>query len=168
MDSSSGRIQSEIRQGKPFRSQALAVVLSMVRTVDDLKGLADKVVRSHGITIQQFNVLRILQGAGDNGLPTLEIRERMVERSPGITGLVDRLVDKGLVTRERGIDDRRQVHCRITTEAIALLSSLDGPMAAVEDAAMVKLELDELAQLIGMLDRIRMGVEEQVKKAQRG
>ncbi len=168
MDSSSGRIQSEIRQGKPFRSKALEVVLSMVRTVDDLKGLADKVVRPHGITIQQFNVLRILQGAGDNGLPTLEIRERMVERSPGITGLVDRLVDKGLITRKRGIDDRRQVQCRITTEAIALLSSLDGPMAAVEDAAMVKLELDELAQLIGMLDRIRMGVEEQVKKAQRG
>ncbi|MFQ5550516.1 MAG: MarR family winged helix-turn-helix transcriptional regulator [Gemmatimonadales bacterium] len=168
MNSSSGSIHREIRQGKPFRSQALAVVLSMVRTVDDLKGLADKVVRSHGITIQQFNVLRILQGAGEDGLPTLEIRERMVERSPGITGLVDRLEDKGLVTRERGIEDRRQVHCRITTDAIALLSSLDGPMAAVEDAAMVKLKPDELAQLLGMLDRIRMGVEEQVKKAQRG
>ena len=168
MDSSSGRIRREIRQGKPFRSQTLAAVLSLVRTVDDLKGLADKVVRSHGITIQQFNVLRILRGAGEDGLPTLEIRERMVERSPGITGLVDRLEDKGLVTRERGIDDRRQVHCRFTAEAIALLSSLDGPMAAVEDAAMAKLEPDELAQLIGMLDRIRMGVEEQVKKAQGG
>ncbi len=168
MDSSSGRIQREIKQGKPFRSQTLAVVLSMVRTVDDLKGLADKVVRSPGITIQQFNVLRILRGAGEDGLPTLEIRKRMVERSPGITGLVDRLEHKGLVTRERGVDDRRQVHCRITTEAIALLSSLDGPLAAVEDAAMAELEPEELAQLIGMLDRIRKGVNEQVKQAQEG
>ncbi len=162
MDSSAGRVQREIRKGKPFRSQVQEAVLSLARTVDVLKGFVGEVVQSHGITLQQYNVLRILRGAGQSGLPTLEITERMVQRSPGITGLVDRLEEKGLVARERGIDDRRQVHCKITAEATTLLLSLDGPIAAAEDAALAKLGPEELAQLIGLLDRIRMGVDEQV------
>jgi DNA-binding MarR family transcriptional regulator len=159
MDSSSGRIRREIRQGKPFQSEAQEAVLSLVRTVDVLKVFIGELVGSHGITPQQYNVLRILRGAGETGLPTLEIRQRMVERSPGITGLLDRLEGKGFITRARGTD-RRQVCCRITAEARTLLSSIEGPIAAAENAALAKLEPEELTQLIELLDRIRTGIYE--------
>lgn len=160
MDSSLGRIQREIRQGQPFQSKAQEAVLSLVRTVDVLKGFIGEVVGSHGITIQQYNVLRILRGAGEGGLPTLEIRKRMVERNPGITGLVDRLEKEGLVTRARGTDDRRQVCCRITSRANTLLSSIEGPIAAAENAAMASLESEKLTQLVGLLDGIRADIYE--------
>ena len=163
MESPNGGIQREIRQGKPFRSPNLEAILSLVRTVDVLKTFVGGLVRTHGITLQQYNVVRILQGSGDQGLATLEIRERMVERRPGITGLVDRLEEKGLVVRERDANDRRQVVCRVTSEASALLASLDVPVAAAEDAAMERLEPDELAQLIRSLDEIRLSVAEHAR-----
>ena len=163
MESSNGGIQREIKQRKPFRSSNLEAILSLVRTVDVLKTFVGGLVRTHGITLQQYNVLRILQGSGDQGLATLEIRERMVERRPGITALLDRPEQKGLVVRERDANDRRQVVCRVTSEARALLSSIDVPVAAAEDAAMARLEPDELAQLIRYLDEIRLSVAEHAR-----
>ncbi|MEN8145684.1 MAG: MarR family transcriptional regulator [Gemmatimonadota bacterium] len=161
MEVPSGRIKQEIKQGKPFGSHARAAAVSLVRTVDMLKGFIGDVLSAGGITLQQYNVLRILRGAGEAGLPTLEIRERLLERSAGITKLMDRLERKGLVRRERGTDDRRQIRCHITPEALSLLSSLEAPVAAAEEAAL-GLGPEDLASLLGILDRIRMRVGEQI------
>lgn len=148
-------IQREIRQTRPFRSRRQEAFLTLLRTADIMKRFITRVVEPVGITRQQYNVLRILRGAGDDGLPTLDIGERMVERSPGVTRLVDRLVDKGCVLRERCPDDRRQVICRITGDGLDLLAELDEPIDRATDDALAGLDDTELKELVRLLDRIR-------------
>src|ERR1700682_3106658 len=122
------RIQQELRQSRPFVSPAQEAVVGLLRTADVVRRLVDDVIEATGITGQQYNVLRILRGAGKNGLPTLDIAERMIEQTPGITRLIDRLEAKGLVTRERCATDRRQVFCRIAKAGLSLLAKLDDPV----------------------------------------
>jgi DNA-binding MarR family transcriptional regulator len=81
---------------------------------DRLRRSLAEVVQPRGITLQQYNVLRILRGAGLGGLPTLEIGARMIEEAPGITRLLDRLERKALAERRRCPRDGRRVLCRIT------------------------------------------------------
>jgi DNA-binding MarR family transcriptional regulator len=145
----------ELRQRRPFRSDAQVAVLGVVRTADHLGRALAGVVEPTGVTLQQFNVLRILRGAGDAGLPTLEIAERMVEQTPGVTRLLDRLEAKGFVRRERCPRDRRQVLCFITSEGLALLATLDAPVLACEETLMAGLTVDERHALIALLDRVR-------------
>src|SRR6266576_2721240 len=111
-----------------FRSREQEAALGLLRTADAVKRSLAQVIEPHGITAQQYNVLRILRGAGADGLPTLEIADRMIEQTPGITRLIDRLESKKLVWRERSSTDRRCVYCRITAAGIALLARLDGPV----------------------------------------
>jgi len=118
------------------------------------------VVEPHDITLQQYNVLRILRGAGKDGLPTLEIAERMIEQTPGITRLIDRLETKALVSRERCPTDRRQVFCRITTDGLALLKALARPIREAEEEALAALSPNQLRQLVTLLDRIRNHTQE--------
>jgi DNA-binding MarR family transcriptional regulator len=129
--------------------------VALLRTADLVRRAIAAVIEAKGITPQQFNVLRILRGAGPDGLPTLEIAERMVEQTPGITRLLDRLEAKKLVGRERCPTDRRQVTCRITAEGLALLKTLDVPVADAEKAALSALSPHQLKQLITLLDRTR-------------
>ncbi len=107
------------------------------------------------VTMQQYNVLRILRGAGAAGLPTLTVAERMMEKTPGITLMVDRLVAKGLVERERCVEDRRQMIVRISKAGLALLASLDAPVEALNQQVMGRLDDGELRQLIDLLNRVR-------------
>jgi len=102
-----------------------------------------------------MNVLRILRGAGTGGLPTLEIAQRMVERTPGITRLIDRLERKGLVARVRSKSDRRVVFCHVTESALELLSRLDAVIDDADRAAVEALGEQELGKLVELLDRIR-------------
>ncbi|HEY0370757.1 MAG TPA: MarR family transcriptional regulator, partial [Thermoanaerobaculia bacterium] len=95
---------------------------------------------------------------GEGGLPTLEIAERMIEQTPGITRLLDRLEGKALVRRERCPTDRRQVTCRITAEGLSLLQRLDAPVADAERVALSGLTPPQLQQLIELLDRTRNGL----------
>jgi MarR family transcriptional regulator, organic hydroperoxide resistance regulator len=148
-------IQREIRQGKPFRSRTQEALVALLRTVDLLKRTVAQVVEPHGLTLQQYNVLRILRGARGDDLPTLEIAERMVEQAPGITRLLDRLEAKGLVSRARCVHDRRQVLCRITPAGLKLLTALDAPMDRADQSALRVLGARELDALIAVLDRIR-------------
>src|SRR4029077_205344 len=84
-------LQHELRQRRPFTSPAHEAVVGLMRTADLVRRHMTALVEPHGITLQQFNVLRILRGAGDDGLPTLEVAERMVEQTPGVTRLLDRI-----------------------------------------------------------------------------
>jgi MarR family transcriptional regulator, organic hydroperoxide resistance regulator len=153
-------LQQEIRQSRPFRSRQQEAVLALLRTTDVVRRFLGRIVEPHGITLQQYNVLRILRGAGAAGIPTLAIGERMVEQTPGITRLLDRLEAKQLVRRERCAQDRRQVLCWLTEPGRLLLTELDGPMDGLDDperGALGMLSPQELDTLIGLLDDIRAG-----------
>lgn len=151
-------IQKELKQLRPFPSRTQEAVVALIRTADLARRVMSGLVEPLGITLQQYNVLRILRGAGEEGLPTLDIAERMIEQTPGITRLVDRLEAKGLVGRKRCPTDRRQVFCRITPDGLALLARLDAPAAAAQDDAMAGITKKELAQLLRILDRLRDGM----------
>src|SRR4249920_1411214 len=113
---------------RPARSVAQEALIAVVRAADRVKREVAPVIEAHGVTIQQYNVLRILRGAGPEGLPTLEVGARMLEQAPGVTRLIERLLRKQLVARARGQEDGRQVICRITPKGLALLARLDQPV----------------------------------------
>ncbi len=148
-------IQREIRQTRPFRSVGQEAVVALFRTADLVRRYFGDVVEREGVTLQQYNVLRILRGAGTAGLPTLEVAERMVERAPGITRMIDRLESRGWVERRRTSPDRRQVHCAITLAGLALLRRLDEPVHAADDHAMRGLSTRDQGRLIALLDAVR-------------
>jgi DNA-binding MarR family transcriptional regulator len=150
-------IQREIRQRRPFRSRSQEGVVALLRTVDVVRRHLTRVVEGRGITLQQYNVLRILRGAGAEGLPTLEIADRMIEHAPGVTRLLDRLDAKGLVRRKRASDDRRRVLCYATPSARKLLGDLDALMERADREALRPLDGRQLDAFIGLLDRIRAG-----------
>ncbi|HYM62620.1 MAG TPA: MarR family transcriptional regulator [Thermoanaerobaculia bacterium] len=152
------RITDEIKQTRPFASKSAEAAVALMRTADLVRRAIGGVVENAGITLQQYNVLRILRGSGPKGLPTLEIAERMIEQAPGITRLIDRLEAKHLVARERCSTDRRQVFCCITTEGLGLLDSLNEPMRSVEASALGTLCEEHVSQLLGILDTTREAI----------
>jgi DNA-binding MarR family transcriptional regulator len=146
---------SDQKPPENFRSREQQATLGLLRTADAVKRSLAQVIEPHGITPQQYNVLRILRGAGPAGLPTLTIGERMVEQTPGVTRLVDRLEGKGLVARTPCPNDRRRVFCRITEKGLELLTELDEPVNRWDAQAVSALAPADLASLIGLLDRVR-------------
>jgi DNA-binding MarR family transcriptional regulator len=132
--------------------------VALLRTADVVRRYIARVLEPYGITPQQFNVLRILRGAhaaGTDGTPTLTIAERMIEEAPGITRLLDRLETKGMVRRQRCPEDRRQVLCHATPQALDLLKRIDGAMNEADDTALGTLSEEDKAQLIRLLDAVR-------------
>jgi len=148
-------LQREIRQRRPFPSVAQEGVVSVMRTADLLRRQMAALVEPFGITVQQFNVLRILRGGGPDGLPTLEVGARMVEETPGITRLLDRLEAKGWVRRQRCPKDRRQHLCWITQQGRELLASLDEPVLRSSNESLKGLTRDEQSALVRLLDQVR-------------
>jgi len=151
-------VQRTIKQRKPFRSLGHEGSVALLKIADLLQRRLAAVVAPEGITPQQYNVLRILRGAGAAGLPTLEIAARMIERAPGITGLIDRLAAKGLVSRERAAEDRRTVVVRITPAGSQLLKRLDRPMDAADAGAFATLARKDQAALVALLNRVLTGL----------
>jgi DNA-binding MarR family transcriptional regulator len=158
MSGKEGGLRAEIRQNKPFRSRQQEALLGLLRTAALIKRRDARLIEPSGISQEQYNVLRILRGAGPEGLPTLEIVERMIEPSPAITRLLDKLESKSLVRRVRCPKDRRQVLCTITPGGLELLARLDEPVdKAAKDT--IKLGRDDLDQLIHLLDRVRAALD---------
>ena len=152
------KIQQEIGQKKPFASPFQEAGISLLRTSDQLQRRLSATVEPHGITVQQFNVLRILRGAHPEAVPTLEIATRMIEQAPGITRLLDRLEDKKLIQRVRCRKDRRRVLCTISDAGLALLGELDQPMLATLRDCFDSLPETKTRQLIQLLDNLREGL----------
>jgi DNA-binding MarR family transcriptional regulator len=148
-------IQEEIVQRRPFHSVKAEVAVSILRTAALIERHFAQVVAQSGITVQQYNVLRILRGAGAAGLPTLVIRDRMIHEAPGITRLLDKLESAGLARRERTSPDRRQVFCYITDGGLAVLDALDVAMKEADDVAVGKLSEDEQRALLKLLEGVR-------------
>ncbi|HEX9799432.1 MAG TPA: MarR family transcriptional regulator [Thermoanaerobaculia bacterium] len=126
-------------------------VIAVVRAADRLRRRFTAVLEPHDLTVQQYNVLRILRGALPDPLPTMEIAERMMEKTPAITGLLDRLESKRLVARERQSDDRRCVRCSITPAGRELLAALDGPIDRADAEALAGLDGEEIRRLTRLL-----------------
>jgi len=145
----------ELRQKRPFPSPADEAAVAILRTADRIKRRLSAVVAPEGITLQQYNVLRILAGSAPDPLPTLEIADRMIEQTPAITGLLDRLEHKGLARRERCPNDRRMVHCWITERGQAVLEMLNPGMAKEAEAIMGRLSAADQKRLSRSLDDVR-------------
>lgn len=150
-----GRIQRELRQRVPFKTTAQEALVALMRTTDLVKRHVASRLEPHDVTLQQYNVLRILRGGGADGVPTLEVAARMIEQTPGITRLLDRLEAKGLVRRERCRKDRRQHLCWITPAGTALLEALDAPVLAAGEHLLKALNHDDRIAFIRLLDTIR-------------
>jgi DNA-binding MarR family transcriptional regulator len=148
------KIYEEIKQKKPLTVPGQAAAITIFRTADVLRTAVERPLAVFGLSNEQYNVLRILRGAGASGLPTLEISSRMLSRSPNITRLIDRLVAKKLVRRTQSKDDRRVVIVSVAPAGLELLAHLDGVVDKVFDKfpPTTKAEMDTL---LAVLDRIR-------------
>ena len=150
-----GKILKELQQTKPFRHIEEEIFLNLQRAADTaMQELAD-VLRPSGVSPTQYNVLRILRGAGDTGVTCKDIAARMITRDPDITRLLDRLERRHLLTRSRAIEDRRFVAIRITDAGLALLADLDGPIEKKQIALMRHMTKDQLSLILELLERIR-------------
>lgn len=149
------QILDEIRQEKPLQSRTQEALLGLMRTANLVDRQLEALVGSADVSRQQYNVLRILRGAGKEGLPTLDVASRLVEQTPGITRLLDRLEKKEWIRRERCPTDRRQVLCWITPAGLALLDRLEKPLAEFDRRALAMLTAAETRELIRILDKIR-------------
>lgn len=148
-------LREEIQQTKPFRSLEEEANLSLFRTVHLLADANARLLRQHSLTFTQYNVLRILRGAGDAGLGRNDIRDRLLDRMPDVTRLLDKMEEAGLVRRERSSTDRRCVPTVLTEKGRSLVDELDAPVAAVQHEQFGHLTAGQLHTLIETLTQIR-------------
>jgi DNA-binding MarR family transcriptional regulator len=151
----SGRLKREIKQKRPFSSVQEEVVLSIMRTADQVVVPMNDVLRAAGLSPSQYNVLRILRGAGEDGLPCGEITDRMVRRDPDLTRLLDRLETANLVSRTRDTRDRRIIRASITAEGLTLLDSLDQPVEESIRRSLSHMPVARLRTLLELLEEVR-------------
>jgi DNA-binding MarR family transcriptional regulator len=152
------RVHEEIRQSQPFPSLGQEATVTLLRTAAVVRRLVARAVEPAGISLAQYNVLRILRGAGTGGLATLAVRDRMVEEAPGVTRLLDKLAHAGLVRRDRTRTDRRQVLCAITPAGLALLDELGPAVNAADEAMTSALGEPALVELVARLNDVRAGL----------
>jgi len=148
-------IQDEIQQTKPFASLEDEALVALQRTADRLHWRLSEMLKEHGLSPTQYNALRILRGAGDEGRACSEIAERMINRDPDITRLVDRLERRGLAQRSREGRDRRVITTRITPAGLKLLEALDRPIEEFNRKMMGPLGEQQLDTLIRLLNSAR-------------
>jgi len=148
-------VQSEIRQSKPFRSPAQEATIALLRTASVVHRTLARLLEPSGLSLAQYNALRIIRGSGAGGVATLSIRERMIEEGTTITRILDKLEDAGLIRRERDYPDRRQVLCYATDAGWKLLDSVDPQIDAGDEEIMASLSDGQVEQLIELLDAVR-------------
>lgn len=153
----SSRLQQELKKKRPFELLEEEASLNVLRTNDQIQIRFSRLFREHELTPSQYNVLRILRGEG-KPLPILEIASRTITVVPGITGLVDRLEQAGLVIRKRCSEDRRVIFVALTDQGSAALARLDQPVRELQQQTMRGLSAPELRELNGLLEKLREGM----------
>ncbi|MEO7521793.1 MAG: MarR family transcriptional regulator [Gemmatimonas sp.] len=151
----SNDLQTEIRQTKPFANVAEEAHLNISRTESLLQAGVDAVLKPYGISGTQYNVLRILRGSHPQGLCRNEIRDRLINRMPDVSRLLDRMEEAGLVTRQRGEEDRRLVSTQLTRMGRDLVDSLDTPILEAHQQQLGHLGEANLRTLIKLLTLAR-------------
>lgn len=149
------QLQGELLQQRPFASLAHELTIGVLRTASVVRRELDRGLEGSGLSGAQYNVLRILRGAGPEGLPTLAVRDRLIEEAPGITRILAKLVRAGLVLRERSTPDRRQIICCITPSGLALLAKLDPHVHAAIERVGGRLTREEQRNCLALLDALR-------------
>jgi len=147
-------LKKELKKTHAFASIEQEVHLNLLRTADQLQIQFERLFSVHGLTPAQYNVLRIVRGAGEP-LPILEIASRTVTVVPGITGLIDRLEAKGFVRRERCVKDRRVIYVAISEMGKTLLARLDEPVLDLHRRLLGRLSHSELRTLNRLLEKCR-------------
>jgi DNA-binding MarR family transcriptional regulator len=150
-----GRLQRELKQNKPFQSLQSEVYLNLARTADVLQRWEVELLKPAELTPSQYNILRILRGAGPDGHRCAEIGARMITRDPDITRLLDRLEKRGLVRRARDTQDRRVVTTRITDAGLKLLATLDEPVESTQLKMLGHMSRADLETLNRLLEAAR-------------
>jgi MarR family transcriptional regulator, organic hydroperoxide resistance regulator len=150
-------LQAELKQTVPFTSREQEAYLSLMRTADALQTRVEARLKEFGLTNTQYNALRILRGAGPEGLPCREIGERMITHDPDITRLLNRLEDRGLVERTRARHDRRVIYGKIAAAGLKLLREMDIPIEKHSREMFRHVRQDKLKQLIELLELVRAG-----------
>ena len=151
----SPELHADIKKSTPFECIEEEVFLNLLRTVNQLHAQPAGLLRDHGLTSQQYNVLRILSGATEGGLTCAEVRERMVTRVPDVTRMVDRLIDSGFVVRERCQSDRRVVRVTVSTEGRRLAHTLAPALVELHQEMMGHLDKTDLLKLNEILNALR-------------
>jgi DNA-binding MarR family transcriptional regulator len=148
-------LATALKQTRPFVSLEQEVYLSILRTASELSYAVDQYFRPFDITPSQYNVLRILRGAGSDGLCRNEISDRMVTATPDMSRLLDRMEKAGWVTRERAADDRRQVSTHITNSGTELLTKLEAPTRDFVMRLFDGVPVSDLKTILKVNDQIR-------------
>jgi DNA-binding MarR family transcriptional regulator len=149
-----GKIQQEIVVTRTLPTEVEAF-LNVQLTASKLLGGVAAIIKPFGLSTTQFNVLRILRGAGEDGMPCGEVSERLITRDSDITRLFDRLEKRNLITRERSETDRRVVRAKIAPEAVLLLDAVDQPILELHVRQFARLEQPDVAKLIDLLEVLR-------------
>jgi len=150
-------LQAELKQKAPFTSREQEAYLSLMRTADRLQTQVEARLKEFRLTGTQYNALRILRGAGTEGLPCREIGERMITHDPDITRLLNRLEDRGYVLRTRARQDRRVIYGKITATGLKLLREMDAPIERYSREMLRHVGQERLKQLIDLLELVRGG-----------
>ncbi len=154
------KLQQDIKQTKPFANVESEVYLSVVLLAQELGSPVKALLKQAGLSPAQYNVLRILRGAGEEGLTCSEVGKRMVHRVPDVSRILDRLEGRGLIARCKHDGDRRIVLARIVPAGKALIDPLDGPMAEVHATTLGTMPTEQLQALRDLLDAARTAVGE--------
>ena len=150
-------LQAELKQNIPFASREQEAYLALLRTADALQTQVEARLKEFGLTGTQYNALRILRGAGPEGLPCSEIGERMITHDPDITRLLNRLEDRGFVKRTRAKNDRRVICGKITPAGLKLLREMDSPLEKRGREMLRHVGQEKLKELIELLELVRSG-----------
>ncbi len=148
-------LRDQLRQQKPFRSLYQEAFLNVARTETVLHDGIDRVLQPKGLSLTQYNVLRMLRGAGDDGLCRNEIRDRLITRMPDVSRLLDRMEEGGLVSRVRSTEDRRLVNTTLTKRGRTLVDQLDDAVAGEHERQLGHLNQTQLKTLIELLTLAR-------------
>jgi DNA-binding MarR family transcriptional regulator len=143
------------RRGPHFDSPQQEVFLNLWRTYDRLRMLEDDLFARFELTAQQYNVLRLLKAVHPGALPTLTLAQRLVSRAPDITRMLDKLVQRGLVKRERPEDNRRVVRVGITPGGLTLVNELAEPLRDCHRRQLGHLSAADLKRLTALLHAAR-------------
>ncbi|HLH33598.1 MAG TPA: MarR family transcriptional regulator [Alloacidobacterium sp.] len=154
------KLQEEIKQTRPFGSIEEEALLNIRRTSDRLQYHGQQLFKPHGITPTQYNVLRILRGAGDGGLRCSDIGERLVSSDPDITRLLGRLQIQKLIKRKRNPKDRRVIYATITAQGLNLLKELDPIVSESTRQVFRHMDKEKLQTLISLLEEARQAISE--------
>ena len=147
-------LQHELKKRGPFDSSEQEATLAILRTSDLLENRIARLLREYGLTMSQYNVLRILRGEGQP-LPCLEVAERMIQVAPAITRVVDQLLKLELILKTQSSEDRRVFLIELKPKARKLLKQIDQPLLDLHTTLLSGIKKSEQKTLVRILESLR-------------